>query len=141
MKPRAYSFAVQTISILFIAITLTLPSSSAPVKSAEVVQSVFVQPSNSKEGCDPFFPKSTRPYVVKSDGKSPELSSLIVRGGSFSGKRKFVIINNHTFGVGDFSTVITPQGQVYIHCVEINANNVVIESNGQRQILPFSSTP
>ncbi|MEI9959883.1 MAG: hypothetical protein WDM76_01765 [Limisphaerales bacterium] len=52
-----------------------------------------------------------------------------------------MIINNHTFGAGDFGEVITPQGRLYIHCVEINANSVIIESNGQRQTLLFNSTP
>lgn len=144
MKTRVNSIIIETAFVSFIVIAVALPlraAPAAPVTSGEPLQSVFVQPSNPKEGCDPFFPKSTRPYVVVSKGGPADISSLVVRGISKVNGKTFVIINNHTFGVGDYGSVLTPQGSLYIHCVEIGENNVIVEANGQRQSLPFSSTP
>jgi hypothetical protein len=138
MKPRDNSFTLQSAVILFTTLAWTSAVIGAP---SETALSVFVQPTNPKEGCDPFFPKSSRPYIVRPDGTKPELSELMVKGISIVNGKKFVIINNHTFGVNDFGSVITPKGQVYIHVVEINADTVIVESNGQRQTLRFSSAP
>ncbi len=138
MKPRANSFTLLTAVILFATLAWTSVVLGAP---SETVLSVFVQPTNAKEGCDPFFPKSNRPYKVISDGTKPELSELVVKGVTRVNGKIFVIINNHTFGVGDFGSVLTTNGQVYLHCVEINADNVQIESGGQRQTLRFSTAP
>jgi hypothetical protein len=138
MKMRAKLFSILAGTLLFVGLTAASSAASSPNETA---QSVFVQPATAKDGCDPFFPKSSRPYAAKPGDKTLVINSLVIKGVSSIGNRKFVIINNHTFGVGDYGSVITPQGQIYIHCVEINVNNVVVESNGQRQILPFSSTP
>lgn len=138
MNPRANSSTLQTAVILLATLAWTATGLGAP---SETAQSVFVQPANAKEGCDPFFPKSNRPYIVKPDGTKPDISALVVKGISIINGKRFVIINNHTFGDNDFGSVITPTGQVYIHVVEINADNVIVESNGQRQTLRFSTNP
>ena len=95
-------------------------------------------PANPQEGRDPFFPTSTRPYAeIVSKNPVGDLSSIVVRGGS----GQLVIINNHTFGVGDEGDIITPHGRIHIRCVEIKDKMVVIESGGQRHELSRGNSP
>ena len=46
-----------------------------------------------------------------------------------------VIINNHTFALGDEGDVQTTSGRVHIRLAEIRATSVVIEVNGSRREL------
>jgi len=139
---------------LSVALVAVLPAAAAPVTAPaaapiahpvtpEVVPlSVFVLPVNPKEGCDPFFPASTRPYESAAS-KNPvgDLTSLVLRGLSGSPDHRLVIINNHTFGVGDEGDVITPHGRIHIHCIEITPKSVVVESGGQRHELSYMGIP
>ena len=106
-------------------------------------RSVFSLPTNSKEGCDPFFPASLRPYenAVAIGNHAGDLTSLNMQGISGPPGRRLAIINNVTFGVGDDADVRTPQGRIHIHCVEITANSAVIEAGGQRQELHYGDKP
>jgi hypothetical protein len=52
-----------------------------------------------------------------------------------------IIINDVTFAVGDERDVITPQGRIHIHCLEIIGDLAVIEANGQRHQLRFQMKP
>jgi hypothetical protein len=141
MKPRANTFAIPMAALLSMTTAWTLRAASAvPVVSNMTAQSVFVQPASAKEGCDPFYPKSTRPYVVvvkPGETAKLDLSVLVVKGVTKVGNKTLVVINNKTLGVGDSDTVTTLQGKITIRCLEINANTVVIEANGQRQTLPL----
>ena len=60
-----------------------------------------------------------------------EITSLKYMGLSGTQGRLFAIINNHTFTVGDDGDVMTTSGRVHLRCVEINANEVMVEINGQ----------
>jgi hypothetical protein len=102
--------------------------------------SVFVVPTNPKDGRDPFFPNSTRPYDALSAVRPhvADVSSLVLKGISGPPDHRLVIINNHTFGVGDEENLVTPQGRIHIRCVEIKARSVVIESGGQRHELNYA---
>jgi hypothetical protein len=60
---------------------------------------------------------------------------------SGSPDHRLVIINNVTFAVGDEAEVITPQGRIRIHCLEITGNSAVVEANGQRQQLHYGLKP
>jgi hypothetical protein len=129
------------------AFVTVLPVAAAPVAqpvTPEVVsRSVFVLPTNPKEGRDPFFPTSTRPFE-EAASKNPavgDLTSLVLKGISGSPDHRLVIINNHTFGVGDEGDVITPHSRIHIRCVEIKDNSVVVESGGQRHELSYVSSP
>jgi len=124
-------------SSLLLAIGVLTPRTALPT---EIPRSVFVLPINPKEGCDPFFPKSSRPYesAIAASGRQPELTSLVIKGFSGSVNRRFVIINNHTFAAGDSAEVLTSEGRIFIHCLEINGNKVVVEARGQRHELIFS---
>lgn len=105
------------------------------------LQSVFVQPANPKEGRDPFYPASTRPYqsAVVPTAKSSELNmdSLVLQGISGQPPQRLVIINKRTFAEGDDAEVSTSQGHLHVHCLEINEKSVVIEVNGQRHELRY----
>jgi hypothetical protein len=111
-----------------------------PVMPQSTARSIFTLPNNSKEGRDPFFPNSMRPYenaiVVP---QKADVSSLVLRGFSGPPDHRFVIINNHTFGVGDEEDVLTAQGRIHIHCIEIKGNTVSIEVNGERHELSYSA--
>lgn len=98
--------------------------------------SVFVIPASFREGRDPFFPESTRMLEAQAVAtKTTEISALTVKGFSGTPGHRFVIINNHTFGIGDEGDVLTPTGRVHIRCTEIHADLVTIEINGQKRDL------
>jgi hypothetical protein len=127
---------------LFLAIGygLVFATQAAPESSANtsnVIRSVFVMPSDSREGRDPFFPNSTRPYklATSTTSRSSEVSSLVIKGFSGSTDHRLVIINNHTFAPGDEGDVITSSGRIHLSCVEIKTNSVVIEVGGERHEL------
>jgi hypothetical protein len=115
----------------------------APVAPKPITRSIFNLPSNSKEGRDPFFPNSTRPYenAVAALPQKADVSSLVLRGFSGPPDHRFVIINNHTFGVGDEEDVITSEGRIHVRCLEIKGNTVTIEINGERHELSYSANP
>ena len=123
---------------------VVLAASAAPVATPatpEVVsRSVFVIPTTPKEGCDPFFPNSTRPYEVVSatHPHTADVSSLILKGISGPPDHRLAIINNHTLGVGDEANIATPQGPIHVSCVEIKDSSVIIEFGGQRHELSYS---
>jgi hypothetical protein len=107
---------------------------------ATPARSVFVVPTNAREGRDPFFPESSRVFqVAEASSKTVEISSLAVKGFYRDAKGALVIINNHTFAVGDEGDVITSGGRVHIRCLEIRSNVVVIDINGQKHELNFST--
>jgi hypothetical protein len=127
-------------------VAAALPVVAAPPVQTNLVQvvprSVFIQPSNPKEGCDPFYPNSVRPYasaVVPNNGPVTDLSSVVIKGISGSPDHRLVIINNVTFAVGDEAEVFTTQGRLRILCLIITDDSAVIEAAGQRQILHYNS--
>ena len=129
------------LAILFVA---ALPSVAAPVvqtnETQVVVRSVFNQPANPKEGRDPFFPGSIRPYLsaVVPSASTTDLSSLVMQGASGDPDHRLAIINNVTFGVGDDAEVVTSRGRIRIHCLEITDDGAVIEAGGQRHVLHYA---
>ncbi|MGB7768194.1 MAG: hypothetical protein WBN22_04995 [Verrucomicrobiia bacterium] len=109
----------------------------------DVIRSVFILPASPKEGRDPFFPDSNRPYAVAVVAKPrvADISSLVVKGFSGLLDHRLVIINNHTFAAGDEGDVIVPLGRIHVRCIEIKTNSVVIEVGGQRHELFYSNQP
>ena len=117
----------------------TVPSGDGASTNAH---SVFIIPAGPKDGRDPFFPASTRPYQLTplTSDKTNEvtnLDSLVMQGISGVPPQRLVIINKHTFAAGDYGEVSTSQGRIRVHCLEINANSTVIEVNGQRHELRY----
>jgi hypothetical protein len=136
-----------------VALWCSLAAASLPVAAADasrpaaatpsVPLSVFNQPTSPREGRDPFFPGSMRLFasMVIPKANSNDLSSLVIRGKSGSSDHPLVIINDVTFAVGDERDVITPQGRIRIHCLQIVGDLAVIEANGQHHDLRFELKP
>jgi len=128
---------LQVIALGDAAKTAPAPAKPAAVKPAPI-RSVFVMPTNSREGRDPFYPESLRPYeaaAAAAIGGVVESSALICKGVLGTPGHFVAIINNHAFAVGDEGEVRTKGTPVRIRCVEIRNNLVVIEINGQRREL------
>ena len=125
----------------------TAPAKNTPAKPALAkpappkvapVRSVFVMPTNAREGRDPFFPESPRPFEATAAAATRnvvEASTLVCKGVLGTPGQFVAIINNHAFAVGDEGEVKTAGGRVRIRCVEIRKNLVSIEINGQRRDL------
>ena len=135
---------MKTFLKIFLAVIALVSTRSAtgtePPKNAVTapapVRSTFVVPTSFREGRDPFYPESTRPYeAAVAANKTVEITTLAIKGISGSPGHRLVIINNHTFGIGDEGDVLTSSGRVHIRCTEIRADSVAIEINGQRHEL------
>ena len=137
MKPLIPLISKATVVWLLLA-SAGLWSSAADVNTSpappEAPESVFVMPSKPQEGCDPFFPNSTRPYeaAMVANRHSAAVSSLELKGISGNPPHRLVIINNHTFAAGDEQDVITHEGRIQVRCIEIKPNSAIIEADGQR---------
>jgi len=142
MNRRRIFFKNATKALLSIVFAAGLRCPAAPVAQAveqAAPRSIFNLPANPKEGCDPFFPASQRPYeaAVAAGGHAGDLTELRLNGISGPPNHRLVIINNVTFGVGDDAEVRTPQGRIHIHCLEITGNSVMVEADGQRHELHY----
>ena len=139
-------FRKLTVGLLPAAILWAAPLWAAPATPSQPaktnsVRSVFILPANPREGRDPFFPQSNRPYeaAMTATNITVEATALVVKGVSGASDHRLVIINNHTFAAGDTADVITDQGKIRIHCVEIKSHSVVIDIRGQYHELPFEN--
>jgi hypothetical protein len=112
------------------------PAKTPPAKPA-APRSVFLMPVSAREGRDPFFPDSTRVYEENpaSQQHVVDENSFAVKGLSYEHGHTMVIINNHTFALGDEGDVLTTSGRVHIRLAEIRSTSVVIEVNGSRREL------
>jgi len=125
--------------------TATGKPSTPPVAPAttEIPKSVFVVPRSPKEGCDPFFPHSTRfagPTVANPKTRTnqpPAVVELTLKGISGTRERPLAIINNQTFAAGEENDVVTGTRRVRVRCVQINAEaeTVIIEIGNERREL------
>jgi hypothetical protein len=147
MKSRIHFFGRLNPARLAVLFAAALPAiAAADVQTNDthvVVRSVFNQPASPKDGRDPFFPGSLRPYAtaVVPNAPTTDLSSLILQGTSGAPDHRLVIINNVTFGVGDEAEVSTPQGRIRIHCLAITDDSAVVEAGGERHILRYGAKP
>lgn len=99
-------------------------------------RSVFAMPASVRDGRDPFFPESARPYEdAVASKRTVDSTAFSVKGLSVEHGHSMVIINNHTFAVGDEGDVMTATGRVHIRLAEIRTGVVVIEVNGSRREL------
>lgn len=119
----------------------TLRAGLAPEPAATTSpQSVFVMPASPKEGCDPFFPNSTRPYNTAGPvTQNVEWTSLKLAGVSGSPDHRLVIINNNTFAEGDEQDVSVPGGRIHVSCLKISPRSVLIKVAGQTHELIFTN--
>jgi len=110
------------------------PAKSQPAKPAPP-RSVFLMPTSPREGRDPFYPESTRPFEEAAPQNTNVAKPLAVKGLSWEHGRAMVIINNHTFAIGDEGDVLTTGGRVHLRLTEIRKDAAVIEVNGLRREL------
>ncbi|HUA69371.1 MAG TPA: hypothetical protein VMA13_12550 [Candidatus Saccharimonadales bacterium] len=132
--------------VLSVGCTSALMANATPAgksNKTNFIRSVFIMPANPGEGRDPFFPDSVRPYenAAAATPKTADITSLVLRGFSGTVDHRLVIINNHTFAVGDEGDVITSTGRIHLRCVEIGADNVIVEIGGQYHKLSYLNTP
>ena len=114
------------------------PVKTPPVKPAPV-RSTFVIPTTPNEGRDPFFPESTRIYELMAAATPHvvEVATLTIKGYSIINGHPMVIVNNHSFMIGDEGDVLTPGGRVHVRCLDIKPSVAIVEANGQRRDLHF----
>ena len=141
MKTRLKQILVAALVLTGVRTVFSEPAKTAPAKPAPA-RSVFTIPASIREGRDPFFPESTRPFEAAAAASrasdATEASALKVPGFSFTNGKRMVIINNHTFAVGDEGDVLTAGGRAHIRCLEIRNDAAIIEVNGRRRELSFS---
>jgi hypothetical protein len=136
-------WAFGTLTTCFCASALAGGTTNAAAPSAnpaepQVGQSVFLQPADPKQGKDPFYPLSLRPYPAPGKIKTaPAVGSglLMLKGISGTRQHPLCIINNRTFEAGEEGEILTSAGKTKIRCVEIKADSVIIDIGGERQEL------
>jgi hypothetical protein len=141
MKPTANTFRNLAAGLLLMTVVGLSPLAAAPPIQTAPPKSVFVLPDSPKEGRDPFFPNSIRPYQGRPapNGSLLELPTLKLQGVSRSRGHIFAIINNVTFGVGDETDVKTPTGKISVRCVQIKTDSAVVVAGGQILTLILSN--
>ena len=120
-------------------------NNAAALLPAEIPKSIFVIPSNPREGRNPFFPQAAvqppPPDKTRTSGKQPpktDASLFVVNGITPVGPRITIIINNHTFEVGESAEIKLANGaKAMVKCLEIRADSVLIEVDGQKIELKF----
>jgi hypothetical protein len=121
--------------------SVTAAQNETNSSETEIPRSVFIIPTNPKEGRDPFFPNSarlsaTRPVrIVPASVEVP----LVLNGLSGSPQHRLAIINYQTFAEGEEHDVNSPSGRIRVRCVEIKGQKVVVEVAGERRELLFES--
>ena len=122
------------------------PASAGATNSAGAVlehpRSVFITPASPKEGRDPFFPGSMRPFATAAKTNATTVvvdvaAGLALKGFSELAGHRLAIINNHPFEPGESGDVATPEGRVRIRCLEVRKDSVVVEIAGERRELFF----
>ncbi len=101
-----------------------------------IPQSIFIVPSNPKEGRNPFFPQTT-PVVTQSKPRETVVDTTgLMLNGITSPPKRTAMINGRTFEPGEEAEVRTPGGaKVLIKCEDIKADSAVILVGGQRREL------
>lgn len=119
------------------------PQSKSPPPPAEpeIPQSLFSIPTNPKEGKDPFFPASARPYTSGTPVRTNTIVKpgpavdFVLNGISGSAEKPLAMINGRTFEKNEEGDITTTGGRVHIRCVEIKADSAIIEFRGERREL------
>jgi hypothetical protein len=157
MKPRStlHHFAILALAAtqIFASLPLSAAPSPAPGKNQpqpktppaavepEIPQSLFTIPTSSKEGKDPFFPASARPYTsgtparTNAPVKPGPAVDFVLNGISGSADKPLAMINGRTFGNNEEGDIPSSSGRVHIRCVEIKADSAIIEFRGERREL------
>jgi hypothetical protein len=117
------------------------------VSSNAVPLSVFSIPVSRTNGCDPFYPSSTRLWAsaVTTNNVATQikhvdgLNCLVLKGLSGAAGNPLAMINGRTMSRGEDAEINTDCGRLSVHCVDISSNSVVIEVAGERRELHLRS--
>jgi len=114
------------------------PNVPAVVPQVEIPKSVFVVPTQPKDGRNPFFPQSSTGFQApKPVVSNTEIdASLFVLNGITSPPKRTAMINGRTFEPGEEGDVRLPTGaKVRVKCQDIRRDSAIIQVNGQRREL------
>lgn len=117
-------------------------ASAAPAAKAdlaEIPKSVFVVPTNPKEGRNPFFPYAPQPTVVPKSGGGIFPTDGFLLNGITSPPKRTAMINGRTFEAGETGEVKVNGLKVLIKCEEIRDDSAIINIDGQRRELRLRS--
>ena len=118
-----------------------IAQTNAPASELGVPKSIF--DDRLKSGKDPFFPNSTRgpkPELIPVQDNTPRVivPQLTLKGTAGPASKRFALINDKTFAVGETQVVKFPGGQVKVTCVDIaedDAVTITIEGQAEKKIL------
>ena len=145
MKKPILSLAIATLAVeLLLVSAQAAPGTNTTASSSSAQKSVFNIPASKTEGCDPFFPSSTRLWGVTmvaapTKSKPTGLDCLVLKGLSGTVAEPLAMINGHTMSKGEDAEINTPCGRISVHCVDITSTNAVIEVAGERKELRLRS--
>ena len=147
-----FSLTIATLAFVFLPASGTAAPAastnavSATTSSNSIPHSVFTIPTSKTEGCDPFFPSSTRLWassdptpVVASKAKSTGADCLTLKGLAGAQSNPLAMINGRTMARGEDAEINTDCGRLLVHCVDITTNSVIIEVGGERRELHLRS--
>lgn len=103
-----------------------------------IPQSVFTRPKSPKDGCDPFFPASTRLFGEAAPAKTnaaPASVDLVLKALAGSPGNRFATINSLVFAEGEEREMTVGGNRIKVRCLEIREDAVVIEAGGVRRTL------
>ena len=114
---------------------------NSPAKEQGIPKSVFED--RLKNGKDPFFPNSTRgpkPELIPVQDTTPKvvIPQLTLKGTAGNASKRFALINNQTFAVGETQVVKFPGGQVKVTCVDIGEDDsvtIMVEGQTEKKVL------
>jgi hypothetical protein len=132
LRRIAFGLLVALVLSGFVARSAEPASEKGTVKlgTNAIPQSVFI---DDPRGKDPFFPNSTRRHqrAAVADPK-PDIGpkSLVLLGITGTGDKRYALINNQNFLVGEEWRVRVPGGTSLVKCVEIREGSVVVTIQG-----------
>jgi hypothetical protein len=139
------------LSLSFATLAFSLrPAHAAPpatVKTNVVQKSVFTVPASKQEGCDPFYPNSTRLWgvtmeaqpVAQKTSKPSGAECLVLKGLSGAPSNPLAMVNGRTMARGEDAEIPTDCGRLLVHCVDITTNSVIVEVGNERRELHLRS--
>jgi hypothetical protein len=119
------------------------PAAKTAAPTDAVPKSVFTIPASKKDGCDPFFPGSTRLWGGSAGTQTAAtkrnlptgLDCLVLKGLSGPEGKRFAMINGRTMTRGEDAEINTDCGRLLVHCVDITSNSAIVELSGERKEL------
>ena len=116
--------------------TTASPTNAVPaIATVEIPQSIFVIPSNPKEGRNPFFPQARVEAPVAKPNTPTDITSFFLNGITSPPKRT-AMINGVTFEPGEEHEIKRIDGsKAMVKCEEIRADSAIISVGGMRKEL------